>query len=56
MQTGTERIEEKRNQVRQDKFKTARRVLDCLELSKNRLNCPGCSDRPVCRKIEEVIW
>ncbi len=52
--TLTEKIEAKRQQVKADRFKMARRVLDCLEFSKDRNKCLTCPDRAICRRLEDA--
>jgi len=54
MKNRTEQIEEKRKQVRQDRFKTTRRIIDCLETLKDRKNCLHCPDYAVCRRLQDV--
>lgn len=55
MKNRTELIEERREQVRRDKFKTAHRILDCMESQTEWHRCLDCSDRFLCRRIRDVI-
>lgn len=56
MLTKTEVMEEKTKRWRQNKLNNTRRILDCFENQRDYQRCIGCSDRPVCRQLQEAIF